>query len=48
MINLTQPDGSRRFLNLSGGMLALAITLAIGAPILCCLGGLIIGAFRNG
>lgn len=44
MINLTQPDGSRRFLNMSGGMLALVIVLVILAPCLC-LGGLaLIGA----
>lgn len=37
-------DGSRRFLNMSGGMLALVVALLILTPCLC-LGGLaLIGA----
>lgn len=39
-------DG-RRFLNLSGGMLALVIALVILTPILCCAGMAVIGAFSQ-
>lgn len=38
-------DG-RKFLNLSGGMLALVIALVILLPILCCVGLAMIGAVQ--
>lgn len=43
----SQPDSSSRFLKLSGGALALAITGMILVPFLCCGGGLLFCGFGS-
>lgn len=41
------PDQSKKFLNMSGGVLALAIAAIVLIPVLCCIGCLFTGVIGS-